>query len=88
MSRIPQALRQACDQNFGETKEAEIIESAYMQQQLKTPRAFLFHALWSDLFGGGTSFADETETCFVSLFMLKSCVTGVGNISDTSRIEH
>lgn len=59
-----------------------------MQQQLKTPRAFLFHALWSDLFGGGTSFADETETCFVSLFMLKSCVTGVGNISDTSRIEH
>lgn len=40
-----------------------------MQQQLKTPRAFLFHALWSDLFGGGTSFADETETCFVSLFI-------------------
>lgn len=88
MSHIQQALRQACEQNFGETKEAEIIESAYMQQQLKTPRAFLFHALWSDLFDGGTSFADETETCFVSLFMLKSCVTGVGNISDTSRMEH
>jgi hypothetical protein len=42
MSRIQQALRQACVQNFGETKEAEIIESAYMQQQLKTPRAFCF----------------------------------------------